>query len=557
MELGMWDRLLAAATSAVSAVQGRIRPSTRFLIDEAESAEALRAVLEARGEEVAAEVEILAAVRIAASEFIVREVFLAVRAIAAERAACGAVWMRIAAWRERKKVREAALARVEALLLAFVGLHVSSIAGLRRALKVGRAGGLAHSIVACCRQVSSFMHAVSISSSGAEVLKNVGNAVRSSIGGSLRKDGEVDMHAALAQFWNQNAGAAARPGMGVHDVRLTLQILQRELGEIPGLGRGLWRAVESDLGRPWRVQKHPVWHAKVLGLSAVAASVVCTNARFFGGSGLLEDSIALGTTSAQRFVEQNLIQPVTALYVQIFRNTPTSANEETVLNEQESLREMLVDYSRSCLKHVPDAMKLATDGKMLAVMESYQTQVRNPVRNVLMGDLAQAMLLQVQKLKCDVEELMLKSKQTLRAQELNLALVALMPTMLVAASAVYILSSASGMWRRRGTDFVVSPAQTARFLLSDVQRTLSLLHDSTPPELGDSEALLLDMGHSGMLQFKLFELRELVDRDILHLAPGISSRLLDDVDILRSTNYNVDSKLTVLQQMWTRYGTVL
>ena len=87
---------------------------------------------------------------------------------------------------------------------------------------------------------------------------------------------------------------------------------------------------------------------------------------------------------------------------------------------------------------------------MDVLMRTYEDQLKNPVRNVLIGQLARALLIQVQKLKTDTESAMLQLDQILRANELNVALVAAIPAIFVGGGLLYILYSI--LFNRSGPD---------------------------------------------------------------------------------------------------------
>lgn len=69
--------------------------------------------------------------------------------------------------------------------------------------------------------------------------------------------------------------------------------------------------------------------------------------------------------------------------------------------------------------------------RMALLMSVYETELRHPLRNALGGNLARAMLIQVQKLKVDTEAAMLELEKILRANELTIAVTAALPAFLV------------------------------------------------------------------------------------------------------------------------------
>lgn len=64
---------------------------------------------------------------------------------------------------------------------------------------------------------------------------------------------------------------------------------------------------------------------------------------------------------------------------------------------------------------------------MQSVMSSYEQEMRSPIRNLVAGDLARCLLIQVQRLKVDTEAAMLELDQILRSNELSISLVAAVP----------------------------------------------------------------------------------------------------------------------------------
>lgn len=83
---------------------------------------------------------------------------------------------------------------------------------------------------------------------------------------------------------------------------------------------------------------------------------------------------------------------------------------------------------------------MVADG-MAFLMRSYEDQLVNPLRNLVTGDLARSLLIQVQKVKVDTEAAMLEIDQILRANELSISLVAAVPAILIA------YGIGRGVWR--------------------------------------------------------------------------------------------------------------
>ena len=79
------------------------------------------------------------------------------------------------------------------------------------------------------------------------------------------------------------------------------------------------------------------------------------------------------------------------------------------------------------------------------MMRSYESELKKPIRNLVGGDLARALLIQVQKLKCDTESAMLEIDQILRANELTISFVAAVPAFIIAGGTLFGLFRCEGL----------------------------------------------------------------------------------------------------------------
>lgn len=64
----------------------------------------------------------------------------------------------------------------------------------------------------------------------------------------------------------------------------------------------------------------------------------------------------------------------------------------------------------------------------------YEKELEKPIRNLVTGELARSLLIQVQKLKCDTEAAMRSMDQILSANELTVKLIAGAPRLRAAAT---------------------------------------------------------------------------------------------------------------------------
>ncbi|CAN6483859.1 unnamed protein product [Victoria cruziana] len=91
-----------------------------------------------------------------------------------------------------------------------------------------------------------------------------------------------------------------------------------------------------------------------------------------------------------------------------------------------SLHKMLLAFTEQTTG--PKFAADASDQELLEiVMNRYEKELMHPIQNLLGGELARALLIQIQKLKLDIETAMLELNQILRANEINFAILAALP----------------------------------------------------------------------------------------------------------------------------------
>ncbi|BDA45296.1 probable nuclear control of ATPase protein 2 at C-terminar half [Coccomyxa sp. Obi] len=115
---------------------------------------------------------------------------------------------------------------------------------------------------------------------------------------------------------------------------------------------------------------------------------------------------------------------------------------------------------------------------MAFMMGCYEDELKKPIRNLVNGSLLRAILIQVQKLKLDTESAMLELDQILRANELTVAVVAAVPSLLIAGGTTYLLFR----WLTPAPPDRRSQALPARMAMVEVERTIQRLTEEGTPE---------------------------------------------------------------------------
>ncbi|CAA0826250.1 dgd1 suppressor 1 [Striga hermonthica] len=148
------------------------------------------------------------------------------------------------------------------------------------------------------------------------------------------------------------------------------------------------------------------------------------------GSSDIDNWIHEAKESTISFWNDHVEQPVLAIRDELFetfrkRQKGVMERKEVQLTA-DSLHRMLLAFSEQAVgKKFPQN---ASDQEMLEiVMTRYEKELTHPIQGLVGGELARALLIQVQKLKLDIEEAMLELDQILRANEINFAILAALP----------------------------------------------------------------------------------------------------------------------------------
>ncbi|CAD5172606.1 unnamed protein product [Musa acuminata subsp. malaccensis] len=148
------------------------------------------------------------------------------------------------------------------------------------------------------------------------------------------------------------------------------------------------------------------------------------------GSSDIDNWICEAKESATGFLKDHVEQPLISIRDELFetfrrRHKGVMEIEEVQLTA-DSLHRMLLAFceqtkGRKLPENIPDQEMLEM------VMARYEKEVMHPLQNLLSGELARAMLIQIQKLKLDLETAMLELNQILKANEINFAILAALP----------------------------------------------------------------------------------------------------------------------------------
>ncbi|CAM0953368.1 unnamed protein product [Alopecurus aequalis] len=244
--------------------------------------------------------------------------------------------------------------------------------------------------------------------------------------------------------------------------------------------------------------------------------------------------------SLVRFWDEHVEKPVISIRDELFetfkRADKRVMEKEEVQLTEESLHRMLIAFveetSKKNFKDTPPHELLEI------VMKRYERESRHPITNLLIGELPRVMLIQVQKLKLDLQEAMLELDQILKANEINFAILAALPAF--GLSLLLLLVVGAWAMHDQGAEGRGWAAQQQRWkLLIALEKRLVEFEKSATEEA------------FGLTLYTLDRLYKAVEFHAKKTDEWASLR--DDMFYLAKPNVGVADKLGVLQELKGKY----
>ena len=267
------------------------------------------------------------------------------------------------------------------------------------------------------------------------------------------------------------------------------------------------------------------------------------------GSSDMDNWIQDAKESVAGFWDEHVERPIISIRDELFetfkRTDKRVMEREEVQLTEESLHRMLITFCEQTSKE-----KLAQDASLQElleiVMKRYEKESMHPIQNLFSGELARAMLIQVQKLKLDLQEAMLELDQILKANEINFAILAALPAFGLLLLLLFLVRA----WAMhdQGAEGRGRIARHQRWqLLIEVERRLKEFKKCMINEM-DEEA-------SCKFGLTLYTLDRLYKAVEVHAKEtGEWSSLRDDMFNLAKPNVGVADKLDVLKGLKWNYA---
>ncbi|GMG17793.1 unnamed protein product [[Candida] boidinii] len=241
-------------------------------------------------------------------------------------------------------------------------------------------------------------------------------------------------------------------------------------------------------------------------------------------------------------------------------------SQKSLNSDLESLERMVIDYTLDNLGNLEydesiknlsrvELVQLLTDevrkGDLTPVMIGYETDLKKPVKSMIIGDMIRNLLIQIQKAKVDGTIALSGIDKILKSQELVFGIVAASPSCLII---YYLLKSIKSYIN---TGYIVHFKKSKKIkvcqALNSVERILTLMDNDNEQKLTtkDGENTSISYYNDGLLFLQLAILR----KEGLNVLPKDRRKeWVVDINDLIDSNLSYKSRLLTIQRIWNNYG---
>ncbi|KAJ3078854.1 Nuclear control of ATPase protein 2, partial [Quaeritorhiza haematococci] len=292
----------------------------------------------------------------------------------------------------------------------------------------------------------------------------------------------VDVGRVLRRIEAQAASAAPTPALP-SSLHLTTQL--RTLLPLLQQLNGTFSTLRTRFGRPRQLTRY--WPHLFASWSTYR--YILREIRVYGNDMKRWADEAMAT--GRDFVKNWVVLPMRSVWETIrHRDTGMALmSAESLKSDLESLNRMVIQFVKDHgpitdeeIAHIQD---LVSRGDLTPVLVSYESDIRHPLKSVISGDLLRSVLIQIQKAKVDGEYAMSALDKLLKSNELNFAVLAVIPSLLV----LWFVGAGVRSWvGKAGAASREDAFEVVRFGLRELERILNRANQSpaTTPRLASS-----------------------------------------------------------------------
>ncbi|KAG9009451.1 Nuclear control of ATPase protein 2 [Tulasnella sp. JGI-2019a] len=291
----------------------------------------------------------------------------------------------------------------------------------------------------------------------------------------------------------------------------------------------------------------------------------------FNSRAQLYATLADAKATAIGFWHGWVLEPIRGIIETVRTGSDTAVviSKEGLKSDLDSLERMATALAKEKLKFTPAQLEELSaqvrQGDLTSVLKIYENDIKSPISSALTGSLIRTLLIQVQKVKVDVDLAASGIDKLLRSQELTFAFVGVAPSITILyvfgnwLKTVWTGSSGRGRFGGR------QRRERVWIAIRRIERLLNALHAEPTPSVeaivqqstGRDESLPPSLT-TGLLLLSINHLRSY---GVAHLPPRSQLQMgfLEDVDDLEDAESRLSKaeRLVIVQRMWRSWGRVL
>jgi len=247
-------------------------------------------------------------------------------------------------------------------------------------------------------------------------------------------------------------------------------------------------------------------------------------------------------------IKEWILKPVREIYSTIRYNEPRLAlmRPDELEVELKSLRNMVLDYANDQKYNQNTILKITENslkGDISLVMTNYQTELRNPIKNLIFGDMLRLILIQIQSAKVDVATALSSLDKIMRANELNFTVLSLFPTAYLLGFTYYKVVGWLPNSHRRSRNKIFND------IAIHLRSIHMLLNKMEPAISSGSQRNWKNAEQQGLLITEI----SLLHSEVKYLSEIEKNMLNEDLADLENTNLTLQQRLETIQRIYNSF----
>ncbi|CAI5758856.1 unnamed protein product [Candida verbasci] len=249
-----------------------------------------------------------------------------------------------------------------------------------------------------------------------------------------------------------------------------------------------------------------------------------------------------GIEPIKGFIQNWVIKPINEI-LNILRSDDeiSITTKDSLKSDITSLENMIYEFAQdNKIETTPETIsKNVNDGNLQIIMSRYENEIRSPIKYIISGSLLRLILIQIQKGKVDGAVAINGIDKLLKSQQLVFGIVSMSPSIIILYQIYKYFTSSKKI--------VVNGKQLNLICLKSLNNIENLLIQLKNKTITNGESI------EGELLIEIINL-------IVSSKPIIPKELFDDwirdLNELNNSDYDISTKLDLVQNIWNMYGPI-